>query len=112
MRAKLRISEVEPLGTYGQTIKAFPVCGKPFGPNGESEDNTFSRYTPNGLLELSITNPDLAGKIKVGQEFYVDFTEVEAPVEGQFFHAMKEQETAENGLAPVQQTKLREQKFE
>lgn len=57
------------------TVMMRPVCGnKPFGPNGESEDNTFARYTPSGELSLDITNPELVGKIQPGQTFYVDFT--------------------------------------
>ena len=50
-------------------------CGdKPFGDKGESEDNTFARFTPSGSLSLTVNNPDLLGKIKPGQKFYVDFT--------------------------------------
>lgn len=78
MRAKLQVTEVIPLDTTGvcQTVKMSPVCGnKPFGPNGESEDNTFARYSPSGSFELTINNLELAGKFKVGQKFYADFTE-------------------------------------
>jgi FtsZ-binding cell division protein ZapB len=74
MRAKMLVSSVETT-TYGETIKAAPVCGNnPFGPNGESEDNTFARFTPSGSLSLTVNNPDLLGKIKPGQKLYVDFT--------------------------------------
>lgn len=64
---------------YDETIEANPVttsvAGKAdYGPNGESEDNTFARFTPSGSLSLTINNPDLLGKIKPGQKFYVDFT--------------------------------------
>jgi len=78
MRAKMQVQSVTPLDTTGQcqTVTMAPVCGnKPFGPNGESEDNTFARYSPSGSLSLTINNPDLAGKLTVGQKFYVDFTE-------------------------------------
>ena len=51
------------------------VCGKPFGPEGESEDNTFARYTPSASLSMTITNPNLLGQFKEGQKFYLDFTE-------------------------------------
>lgn len=52
-----------------------PVCGnEPFGPEGESEDNTYARYTPSGEVCLDITNPALFGKFKEGQKFYADFT--------------------------------------
>jgi hypothetical protein len=73
MRAKLLITSVDKHSTF-MSIKAMPVSGnKPYGPNGESEDNTFARYTPGGNLELSITNPALFDKLEKGQKFYVDF---------------------------------------
>jgi len=76
MRAKMQVQAVTP--AYGETeiLKAFPVCGK-FDQDGNSEDNTFARFTPSGSLELHINNPDLKGKIQPGQVFYVDFTLVE-----------------------------------
>ena len=58
-----------------EQVNMTAVCGAdPFGPNGESDDNTFARYTPCGHLSLSINNPDLHGKFKAGQKFYLDFT--------------------------------------
>ena len=75
MRAKMKVESVR-LTEYGETIEAAPVCGD-FGPNGESEDNTYARFTPSGSLSLTINNPDLLGKIKPGQKFYVDFTEAQ-----------------------------------
>jgi len=61
-----------------EEIKFAAVCGKaPFGKEGESEDNTYARYTPNGSLNLTITNPALRGQFKPGQKFYLDFTEAE-----------------------------------
>ena len=75
MRAKMSVSQVTDFGGNNQKVNMAPVCSKSFGPNGESEDNTFARYSPSGSLELTITNPDLKGKIKPGQKFYVDFIE-------------------------------------
>ena len=80
MRAKIQLHSVKQvLSTDGtvvaEELSGNPVCGS-FGPNGESEDNTFARYTPCGRVELTINNPDLMGKFKPGQKFYVDFTEV------------------------------------
>ncbi len=75
MRAKMQVQSVVPAGAAAESIRMSPVCGSdPFGPNGESEDNTFARYTPAGSLELTINNPDLVGKFSVGQKFYVDFS--------------------------------------
>lgn len=76
MRAKMEVTMVESHPeTSSETVHFRPVCGtNPFGPNGESEDNTFARWTPSGECSLRITNPDLIGAHKVGQKFYVDFT--------------------------------------
>lgn len=73
-RAKVMVQKVTEHGDAIEVI-ANPVCScKPYGPNGESEDNTFARYTPSGEIKLWINNPDLKDKIKVEQKFYVDFT--------------------------------------
>lgn len=76
MRAKVRVTQVTPYGA-SEKVDYMPVCGPDaFGPNGESEDNTYARYTPSGFLTLTITNPALIGTITVGDRFYVDFTPV------------------------------------
>lgn len=77
MRAKMRVSSVSP--AHGQeTINFSAVTGKdPYGPNGESEDNTYARYTPQGSISLVVNNPELLGKYAVGDAYYVDFTKAE-----------------------------------
>lgn len=76
MRAKMQVHSVSQPSEGAEKLDMFPVCGNaPFGPNGESEDNSFSRWTPCGSLSLTITNPDLHGRFKPGQKFYLDFTE-------------------------------------
>jgi len=58
-----------------EEVKLFAVCGnQPFGPNGESEDNSFARWTPTGSMQMTITNPSLFGVFQPGQKFYVDLT--------------------------------------
>lgn len=54
------------------TLRA--VCPDTFGPKGESEDSTFSRFTPQADMTMTVNNPNLVGKIKPGQKFYLDFT--------------------------------------
>lgn len=76
MRAKMKVQAVTPAYGESEILKAYPVCSK-LDQDGNSEDNTFSKFTPSGSLELVINNPDLRGKIQPGQEFYVDFTLVE-----------------------------------
>lgn len=76
MRAKMQVQSVAKFENMKQeTISMSAVSEKPYGPEGESEDNTFARYTPSASLQISITNPALLGKFKQGQKFYLDFTE-------------------------------------
>lgn len=76
MRAKMQIGSIEVFNGGAETLNLNCVTGnKPFGPEGENEDNTFARYSPSGSMKLTITNPFLAGKFKPGQKFYLDFTE-------------------------------------
>lgn len=78
MRAKLEVRSVKSYGEppTSESVEMWAVTGKaPFGAQGESEDNTFARYTPQASFMASINNPALLGKFKVGQKFYVDFTE-------------------------------------
>ncbi len=74
MRAKFRVSNVNSY-EISEQLKFNAVCGNaPFGPDGESEDNTFARYTPCAELVMTVSNPVLRGKFKEGDTFYVDFT--------------------------------------
>jgi len=82
MRAEFRVTSVEQFKS-GETvtteqIKMMAVTDAPFNPDGESEDNSFARWTPSGELSMSITNPNLFGKIKQDQKFYLDFVEATA----------------------------------
>lgn len=42
--------------------------------NGTPEDNSFATATPSASLTMIITNPELLGKFKPNEKFYVDFT--------------------------------------
>lgn len=75
MRAKFHLNSIENFG--GQEQLKFMAVSAKFGPNGESEDNTYARYTPSAELKMTVTNPELLGKFKPGQKFYVDFVETE-----------------------------------
>lgn len=75
MRAKFVLKSV--LSTeYGDELKFSAVCSDNFGANGESEDNTYARYTPMAELTMKVNNPALIGKFRPGAKFYVDFTEI------------------------------------
>ena len=79
MRAKMVVTAAVPRNDWAppcEEIAFNTVCGKkPYGPNGENEDNTFALFTPSGNLTLNINNPALLGKLKPGQRYYLDFTE-------------------------------------
>jgi hypothetical protein len=79
MRAKVHVTNVTKPYDGAELVEMSPVVsGETFGPNGESENNTYARYTPSGAISLTITNPALHGKFERGQELYVDFTPVSA----------------------------------
>jgi hypothetical protein len=40
---------------------------------GEANKN-WSKYTPNGKLEITITNPDAIAAFELGKSYYLDFT--------------------------------------
>ena len=75
MRAKFFVTSVEKPYDGAEKVNFSPVTSKPFDGEGNSEDNTYSRWTPSGALSLTITNPALHGKFTQGQKFYADFTE-------------------------------------
>lgn len=86
MRAKLVVNSVQeykelmpgsegPGKITGMRLVMNPVSASNYGPDGEDENNTFARYTPNGEVSLYISNPNLFGKFTKGQMFYADFTE-------------------------------------
>ncbi len=74
MRAKMKINSVQVFEHGTEMLKFSAVSAKEYGLNGSDENNTYARYTPSADLTITITNPDLAGKFKAGDEFYIDFT--------------------------------------
>ena len=93
MRAKLVVSHVDShidssqgndgkvdIKTIAETVKFHAVCKKDgYTGVGEDENNTYARFSPSANLRIYIANPNLFGKFRAGQEFYVDFTEAATP---------------------------------
>jgi len=82
MIAKFYVTEVKPTITDDITGKVqqeklsfSAVVDKPFDAEGASDDNSFARYSPSGSLEIVVQNPNLIGKFKPGQKFYLTFEE-------------------------------------
>lgn len=70
IRAKMQVQEIA-VTTYSETPKLTPV----FGGGTNAEDNTYSKATPSGKLELQIDNPAAKGFFVPGKKYYVDITE-------------------------------------
>ena len=84
MRAKMWVGYVEPLqrnedgSVRSEYLSLYAVCPKGGYPeDGTDENHSYARWTPQADFRLTIQNPELIGKFKVGDEFYVDFTRVE-----------------------------------
>lgn len=73
MRAKMKINSVLSFGT-GETLKLSAVAKNGYDSEGNDENNTYAKFTPSASLEITIMNPNLLGKFKVGEEYYLDFT--------------------------------------
>lgn len=73
VRAKMNCVEVKhfatgsPDGTYAQ-VTMMPVY------NDGPENETWSKYTPSGRVEMCITNPDAVNSFEQGKRYYVDFS--------------------------------------
>jgi hypothetical protein len=39
-----------------------------------AENATWSKYTPSGLIQMMVTNPDVVGQFVPGENVYVSFT--------------------------------------
>jgi len=74
MRAKLKLISV----TSGENHEAlkFTAVAKTgaYPEDGSDEDNTYAKFSPQASLDITITNPELVGKFKPGEKYYVDFS--------------------------------------
>jgi hypothetical protein len=82
MRAKLKVGSVTPYrdaegATQSEqvTFHGVPKSGS-YTADGTDEDNTFAKFSPSVMLQMTIANPALFGKLTPGDAFYVDFTPV------------------------------------
>jgi hypothetical protein len=74
MRAKMQVESVQRF-SGSEVLKMRAVSKSTAYPSdGTDEDNTFAKWSPQGELTLTVTNPELHGKFNPGDKFYVDFT--------------------------------------
>lgn len=83
VKAKFFVSEVKHLFTQGggdsvvATVKLQPCFGS--HPGGDSEENkSFSKWTPQGSIEMTITNPAAIDFFELGAPYYIDFVRADA----------------------------------
>ncbi len=74
MRAKVRLNRIEQY-TASERLVFNPVSRSDSYPeDGSDEDNTFAKFSPSGEFSLTVANPELIGKFKVNETYYVDFS--------------------------------------
>lgn len=73
MKAKFEVKEVTENEDGSENLSMRAVSEQPFDAEGVSDDNSFARYTPSGELTMLVNNPNLKGKIVVGEKYYLTF---------------------------------------
>ena len=70
MRAKFRVATItRHAGMPGESVTLSPV----YSSDPHSENHAFWSATPNGKVEMTITNPQACGVFELGAEYYLDF---------------------------------------
>ena len=74
VRAKFQVVSIESVIAYGggkqEVVK--------LGVVNDEANKSWSQYTPQGRIEMHITNPAAVDQLPLGKFFYVDFTEAPA----------------------------------
>ena len=71
VRAKMRLNSVT---QYEGTQKQYKFTT--LYDNTIPEDQAFTKYTPNGSIEMLVDNPAVEGQFEIGKQYYVDFSAV------------------------------------
>lgn len=79
MRAKFKVTGVTPSeydGKKQNEVVKFIAVGPSgsYPDDGSDENNSYAKWSPSADLSITIANPNLWDRFKVGQEFYADFT--------------------------------------
>lgn len=81
MRAKFKINHIDRrnIDNGFETLYFNPVARSDRYPeDGSDENNTYAKFSPSGMLSLTIANPALIGKFQEGETYYLDFTKAPA----------------------------------
>lgn len=71
-KAKFMVGEIVPNGEGKGATVWFHTQ---YDPEIE-EDQRFALMTPSGYIQMQVTNPVVLDKLKRGQKYYLDFTEI------------------------------------
>jgi hypothetical protein len=77
MRAKMRINFIDKRYAEEQgqeTLYFNAVAASKYPEDGSDENNSYAKFSPSGMLTLTVANPALIGKFAEGEEYYLDFT--------------------------------------
>lgn len=75
MRAKMRLNHIDKRHEGQETLYFNPVSRSDSYPDdGSDENNTYAKFSPSGMLSLTVANPALIGKFAEGESYYLDFT--------------------------------------
>lgn len=81
VRAKFYVTAINHRHTADAGACNAQICLEPvFGsyPGGKAGDDNeqWSKYTPSGKLEMTVTNPKAVAGFELGRAYYLDFTPV------------------------------------
>lgn len=74
MRAKMKLHHIDRRFPNQETLHYHAVSASPYPADGSDENNTYAKFSPSAVLQLTVANPTLLGKFSEGEEYYLDFT--------------------------------------
>jgi len=77
VRAKFRCQLINHLATGSANDVAAHITLFPVYEDGSGENASWSKYTPNGKMEMTVTNPAAIAAFEMGKAYYLDFTPAE-----------------------------------
>lgn len=79
IRAKFKCLSVARHEASPGGVNLIVSLGAVYGKDG-SDNAQWSKWTPNGTLSMTITNPVVDGFFEPGREYFIDLTPAAAPV--------------------------------
>ncbi len=77
VRAKFYVSSINVAVQPGSDPYSEVTLKPVYGSQGGSDDNaTWSKWTPDGEIKMTLTNPDALDSFNLGESYFIDFTPV------------------------------------